>query len=528
MRLRRNMTALAAAFAIALAGCSAGTTTAASGSTTASSATSSSVTSSSTTSSSSASTGTSTGAATAVAVDASISDLTHFDSDDLVWDANTEIAVTLADNATTLASGASGVTVDGNTVTISAAGTYVLTGSLSDGQIVVAAGEEDVVRIILNGVELTNSTGSPFVVQSANEAIVYLADGSTNTVSDAASYADTGTDAPNAAIYSMADLTIAGSGSLTVNGNFNDGITSKDGLVLASGTVTVKAADDGIVGKDYVALLDGNFTVDAADDGIKSDNAVDATRGWLLVKGGQITVSAGGDGIKAYNTVTISGGTANVTKSNEGIEAEHILLTGGTVTVNSADDGINASDSASTGSGGEQAGDQTIEISGGTITVNAEGDGLDSNGSAAISGGTVVVNGPTGSGNGALDVNGELVETGGTVVAAGSSGMAVTPAASSSQSGVQVTLGSALAAGTVVHLVDSSGNVVLTFTTTKAAASLVISFPSIVAGEAYTVSTGGSSDTSAGIGTGSLVGASSIATVTAGQYTAGGRGGGRR
>jgi hypothetical protein len=95
------------------------------------------------------------------------------------------------------------VKVDGGTITISAAGTYRLSGSLSDGQVVVAAGEEDVVRIILDGADLNSSTGSSFVVQSANEAIVYLAEGSTNTVADAASYADQGTDSTNAALYYM-------------------------------------------------------------------------------------------------------------------------------------------------------------------------------------------------------------------------------------------------------------------------------------------------------------------------------------
>ena len=172
--------------------------------------------------------------------------------------------MTLADGASTVAAGSDAVKVEGNTVTISAAGTYRLSGSPSDGQVVIAAGEEDVVRIILDGASLSSSTGSPFVVQSANEAIVYLEDGSTNTIEDAASYADQGTGAPNAALYSMADLTIAGTGSLTVNGQYNDGIVSKDGLVLAAGNVSVDAADDGIKGKDYTVLLDGAYTVTAA------------------------------------------------------------------------------------------------------------------------------------------------------------------------------------------------------------------------------------------------------------------------
>ena len=245
---------------------------------------------------------------------ASVDEDTHFDADDLTWDAAEEVAVTLADGASTVAGGSSSdaVTVDGDTVTISAAGTYRLSGSLSDGQVVVAAGEEDVVRIILDGVDLSSSTGSPFVVHSANEAIIYLADGTTNALQDAASYADQGEDSPNAALYSMADLTIAGGGSLTVNGRYNDGIVSKDGLVLAAGNVTVDASDDGIRGKDYTVLLDGAYSVTAGGDGVKADNETDEGRGWLLVSGGELTVAAGDDGVKAFSQLTVTGGTVTV------------------------------------------------------------------------------------------------------------------------------------------------------------------------------------------------------------------------
>ncbi|MCD4852513.1 carbohydrate-binding domain-containing protein [Arthrobacter sp. AK01] len=519
---RTSLSVAAVALAISLAGCS----------TAATNSTSTGITGTSTT------TTTTQQAVTA----ATVEEDTHYDSDDLTWDAATEVAISLADGGSKVTSSSStGVAVDGNTVTISAAGTYRLSGSLSDGHIVVAAGEEDTVRIILDGVELGNSAGSPFVVQSADEAIVYLEDGSTNTLTDATTYADQGEDAPNAALYSMADLTIAGTGSLTVNGQSNDGIVSKDGLVLAAGKVTVDAVDDGIRGKDYTVLLDGAYQVTAGGDGVKADNDTDEGRGWLLVSGGSLTVNAGDDGVKAFNTLTVSGGTVTVAESEEGLEAQHISITGGDVTVTANDDGVNASGGSSTSTdggaaaggggpmgGGEMAaGDYTVDVSGGTLTINSEGDGLDSNGSATISGGTVVVNGPTNDGNGALDVNGELVVSGGTVAAAGSAGMAVTPGTSSTQSGVQLTFNSSVSAGTPVHIVDSSGAVVATFVTTKTIASLVYSSSAITDGETYTVYTGGSADAKAGLTTGSIDGAEDQGTVTAGQYTqAQGPGGG--
>lgn len=480
-------------------------------------------------------------ATTQMVTAASISEDTHYDADDLIWDAATEVAVTLKDGASTVADAASGaVTVDGDTVTIKAAGTYRLSGSLADGKLVIAAGEEDVVRVILDGVTLASSTGSPFVVQSANEAILFLDEGSTNSLKDAATYTDQGTDAPNAALYSMADLTLAGTGSLAVTGQYNDGIVSKDGLVLAAGSVTVQAADDGIKGKDYAVLLDGAYQVTAGGDGFKSDNDTDDGRGWLLVNGGKITVTAGDDGIKAQNQLAITNGTVTVAESEEGLEAQHIAVSGGTVNVTANDDGVNASGSAATAQsgaqgggmgggpgGGESVGDYTVDVSGGSLTINSQGDGLDSNGNATISGGTVVVNGPENDGNGALDVNGELAVSGGTVAAAGSSGMAVTPGTSSTQSGLQVTFGSTQPAGTTVQLADADGKLVATFVTTKSAASLVFSSAAIEAGKKYTVYTGGTAQVKAGLGKGSLDGAAKIGTVTAGEYTQGRGPGGR-
>jgi Carbohydrate-binding domain-containing protein Cthe_2159 len=526
--LRSYLSVAALTLAVGLAGCSvAGTTP------TGVSAVTGTGTSSATTGS---------GTAQAVSLDTLAED-THYDADDLTWDAASEVAVALADGASTVASGTSSdaVKVDGDTVTISAAGTYRLSGSLKDGQVVVAAGVEDVVRIILDGATVTSSTGSPFVVQSANEAIVYLADGTSNALSDATSYSDQATDAPDAALYSKADLTIAGPGSLKVDGNFNDGISVKDGLVLAAGNVTVDAADDGIVGKDYTVLLDGAYQVTAAGDGFKSTNDTDEGRGWVLINGGTLRVTAGDDGIKAFNTLTIAAGTATVEESEEGLEAQHIVVSGGTTTVTANDDGVNAAGGSTTsgtsaqggmGGGSMEVGDYTVEVTGGLLTINSQGDGLDSNGNASISGGTVIVNGPTTSGNGALDVNGELTVTGGTVAAAGSAGMVVTPGDSSTQSGVQVTLGSTVPAGTVIQVADSSGNVVAAFVTTKATASLVFSSAAITAGEEYTVYTGGTATVSAGLGEGSMDGATKQGTITAGEYTAeqgpGGGGGGPR
>ena len=461
-----------------------------------------------------------------------VSEDTHFDEDDLQWDADTETTVDLADGSTKASgTGSDGVSVDGDTVTISAAGTYRLSGSLSDGKVVVAAGKEDVVRIILDNASISSSTGSAIQVDESNETLLYLEDGTSNSVSDASTYADTAEDAANAAIYSMADLTIAGQGSLDVKGNYQDGIVSKDGLVLASGQLTVTSADDGIKGKDYVALLGGHVDITATGDGIKSTNDTDADRGWLHQYGGQLNVSAGDDGIKAEQILTLSGGAATVANSNEGLEAPTINLTGATVNVTASDDGVNAtagsSENAAQGGGGamDAAQDAHLNISGGKVTISAEGDGLDSNGDISITGGTTVVNGPTNGGNGALDSNGDISVDGGVLFAAGSDGMAEGLGETSKQSGVQASLGTTVDAGVAIHIVDSSGSVVASFVASKATANVVYSSSEIVDGDTYSIYIGGTADVDAGLGAGSITDATKVATATAGEFESGMGGG---
>lgn len=224
----------------------------------------------------------------------------------------------------------------------------------------------------------------------------------------------------------------------------------------------------------------------------------------------------GDDGLKAQTALRISGGTAVVSDSTEALEAAIIDISGGTVNATADDDGLNASIA---GGGAQQAGDFHLEISGGAVTVNAEGDGLDSNGGIAISGGQIVVNGPTGAGNGAIDANGEMTITGGVLAAAGSGSMAVGPSGSSTQGGLQVPLGSAVPAGTVIQIADSAGTLLATFVTSKPTENLVYSSKDIVNGRSYTISTGGSAEVAAGLGAGQLDGANPVATVTAGQYS---------
>jgi hypothetical protein len=542
---------LALTLFVAACGASASTSTTMSGSTASGSGSTSTATSTATSTS-----------ATATTVSATLAE-THVDDNDLEWDAADEVAVTLSDGGST---GGAGVTVDGSTVTITAPGTYRISGTLSDGQLVVSSPDDGEVRLVLDDVSITNADGAAIAILDADKAIVSLADGSTNTLTDGSTYTFPSQDLtePNAALYSAADLTIAGAGTLSVTGNYNDGIASKDGLVILGGTIAVNAVDDGIRGKDYLVVTDGTLTVNAGGAGLKSDNAEDATLGYVWVQGGTVAITSGADAINAVTTAAVSGGTVtaaagddgihsdvrleisggdiDITRSYEGLEATQIVISGGDIAVVSDDDGLNvAGDATATGSttNGTEAtsattadfrggpgggGDQAIEgffveMSGGTLVIDAGGDGFDSNGSASITGGVVVVHGPTGNGNGALDVNGEFIVSNAIIVAAGSAGMAEAPTSGEGNATLNIQFNSQQPAGTVVRIAAPDGSTVLTFQGSKAFQSLVVSSPALVAGTAYEIITGA---TASGTSTGGLYldggssGGSSLGTITAG------------
>ena len=525
----KSATSITLLVALALTGCSA---------TSASNASASSAISTSASSTSGTTSKVADSFSTDVKSGAKLAEDTHYSAKDLTWDSSSEVTIDLSNPTAT-----DGVTVSDGVITITKAGNYRLSGTY-EGQIKVEAADSDMVRLILDNATITNSTGAAINVVEADEVVIYTASGTTNTVSDGSSYSDTASGSPDAAIYSKSDLTLAGEGTLKVEGKYEEGIHTTDGLVIASGTLEVTAANTGIKGKDYVDILDGTITVTATKDGIKATNDTDGNRGWVRLSGGTVNISAGDDGFKAERVLEISGGTLNITQANEGIEAQYINILDGTVNVTSSDDGINASysttstsstgtESASTsttqttqtaqggqagqapaggqapsgtmgqppaggGAGGGMGGgggtfevvDATINISGGTVTVNANGDGIDSNGTATLSGGTVIVNGPFTGGNTSLDTNGDLLLNGATVTAANSGDMFEAPSTNSTSGYVKISNVSNLSAGTTVQVADSSGNVVANYKVTNSSTALImVSSSKITKGESYTVYT---------------------------------------
>ena len=333
----------------------------------------------------------------------------HDNAEDYVLDDETETQIVLAGDVIEITG--EGVEVNGRFATITSAGTYRLTGTLTDGQIIVDTEDEETVHLIFDGINISNESSAPIYIANAEETVIMLAEGSENVVTDGAAYVfpDPEEDEPNAAIFSKDDLTIFGEGSLTVEAHYNDGITSKDGLIITSGTINVSAVDDGIRGKDYLIIKDGNITVNAQGDGLKSDEDEDAAKGYISIEGGTIQITSGGDAIQAETDVLItdgeftiiSGGGSNgvldADASAKGIKAGvAVNIDGGTFTIQSADDGVHSngtmtinggSFTIASGDDGMHA-DASLEINDGTIDIQQSYEGLEAN-DVIINGGTI-------------------------------------------------------------------------------------------------------------------------------------------
>ena len=262
---------------------------------------------------------------------------THHTHGSLTWDTGSEIRLDLANEPS-----ADGVSVEDGALVITKAGNYHLSGDYT-GQVRINTAEPETVRLILDNVTITNSTGPAIAATGGGTTIVYTMAGTTNTVSDGEQYTVAGKKKPDAAIYSTANLTLAGEGTLTVNGNHEEGVHTTGGLVISNGTLNVNSVKTGIKGKNYVDILGGEVSVNSQKDAIKATNSKEEGYGWARITGGTVTVTAGDDGLKAIRTVEIADGTLNIEKAREGVEGQYINIFGGTVSVNSIDDGINAS-----------------------------------------------------------------------------------------------------------------------------------------------------------------------------------------
>lgn len=297
-----------------------------------------------------------------------------------------------------------GCKVDGSELKIKEAGTYTISGALSNGCVIVNADAESEVVLVLNGISVHNETGAALYCKKAAKVTVVLADGTKNVLSDGGRYVfEEGEDEPDAALFAKHDLVITGAGALEITSKYKDALKGKDALYILGGDLTIDSADDGITGRDLLYVADGKITVNSAADALKSTNDKDGELGLIVIDGGSFLLNAGEDAIQAENTLFIQDGTFEIktgkgadgaatkggndrfggkgdfggwgrgegaaqqnseeTVSAKGLKASaKIVLNGGSFSIDTEDDAIH--------------GNEKVYVLGGNYTIKAGDDGL--------------------------------------------------------------------------------------------------------------------------------------------------------
>ena len=320
-----------------------------------------------------------------------------------------------------------GAAANGTDITISDGGTYIVSGTLSDGGIVVNAPKEEVI-LVLDNADITNKDGSAIYIYKSSKTTVYAKDGTSNSLKDGEGYSFDGNfssaedEEPNACIYSKSDLVVSGGGIINITAVYNNGITSKDTLKIKNCTVNVTAKNHGINGKDCLALKSAEITVKSGGDSLRSTNDSDSTLGYIITDDSTVNLTATEDGVQAYTALFVNSGTFYIMSgggfestpqtdvSSKGLKAGslvkiidgeftlnccddavhsngNVVISGGKITISTGDDGIHADSNASI-SGGKITVEQsyegvegeTVDISGGTINIIASDDGINAAG----------------------------------------------------------------------------------------------------------------------------------------------------
>lgn len=301
----------------------------------------------------------------------------------------------LADGSITLSPDGStstdaSVRIDGQTVTITQAGTYQIAGTLDDGALIVESGENAKITLVLGGVSIKNSTGAAIQISTADDVTIELAEGTTNVLQSGEEVdiatATESEETSGGALQSKADLKIKGKGSLTVLGYLNNGIHCTKDLKIKNGNISVTALGHGIKGKNSVTVSGGTVTVTSGKDGITSDETENEEKGFVTIEDGEIIITSAGDGVSAETTLTVTGGVIS------------IISGGGSANAQQKTDNMrdwwdfdnSASDDNSASCKGLKAG-KAMMISGGSITIDAQDDALHTDGDMTISGGECIL-----------------------------------------------------------------------------------------------------------------------------------------
>ncbi|MCM1144002.1 MAG: carbohydrate-binding domain-containing protein [Blautia sp.] len=388
-------------------------------------------------------------------------DSNYFTENDLNadWDTSDATKITLSDDRCVI--NGNGAYASNGDIYIVYAGAYVLSGSLSDGNIIIDANKTDKIWIMLDDVSIHCDDDAAIRIEQADKVFLTLAEGTENTLSSGSNY---NTDAVSAGvdgtIYSKDDLTINGHGTLSVTAEYQHGVVCNDDLAITGGCISVDAVQDGFHANDSICIRDADISITAGDDGITASN--DDETSYFYIESGNI----------------------NIPSCYEGIEAIDVTIAGGTIAINPTDDGINANGS------GETA---IIRITGGDITIlnpnGRDADGLDSNRDIIISGGNLFISVPNDGVSNAIDSgteNGGVCSiSGGTVLACGSSGMAEGFDSTSTQGFLMYT--TSASSDTTVTLKDADSNELLSQSVPYSFSSVLVSTPEMKVGDTCTI-----------------------------------------
>ena len=292
---------------------------------------------------------------------------------------------------------------DGENITITSEGVYLISGTAKNVTIFVEAGDLDKVQIVLEDLSITNETMPVIYVKTADK--VFVTSNGENNLKVTGTFVKDDSNNLNAVIFSKQDITFNGTGTLNIESTAN-GITGKDDVKITGGTYNIKASAVGIRANDSIRIADGIINITAGTDGLHAENSSDDSKGYVFIAKGTIKIEATDDCIHGGSVVQIDDG--NITLNGaEGIEGTYVQINGGTIKINGTGDGINA------GSKSESY-QVTIEITGGDITIvmaSGDTDGIDSNGDLKVTGGTINVTGSS-----TFDYDGNVTFTGGTII----------------------------------------------------------------------------------------------------------------
>ena len=336
--------------------------------------------------------------------------------EDMFTDRDTRIEYNESDsvliqlNGTSAAASSDSVKITGTTITITEEATYILSGTLEDGMIIVNAPDTAKLQLVLNGVNINSETSAPIYILEADKVFLTLADGTENVLSNGGTFTAIDENNIDAAIFSKQDLTFNGNGSLTVTSPVGHGIVCKDDLVFTGGTYTIASSGHGIDANDSFRAVNARFTIDAGKDGVHAENNDDATLGFVYVESGSFTLEAEGDGLSAgaYMTllsgdyaITAGGGSENAAVQSSdnwggfmggGMMRPDGGMGGGkggkggvsynTKTTDTTEDSTSMKGIKASGA---------LEIRGGTYTIDAADDAVHSNADVTVTGGTFTI-----------------------------------------------------------------------------------------------------------------------------------------